>query len=137
MTCILLPVGRAINNLMNQKPEQVHKSFVEAFNRHDLETIAALYEPNAVLVSLAGPVSGAEAIREAYRGFFAMRPTIEVQTLGAHRAGDLALLHGRWILRGTGPDGAEVRREGHNTEAVRRQPDGRWLFAIDNPDTPE
>lgn len=122
---------------MTEIPEQVHKSFVEAFNRHDVEAIIALYEPDAVLVSLAGPVRGTQAIGEAYRGFFAMRPTIELQTLGAHQAGDLALLHGKWILRGTGPDGAEVCNEGHNTEVMRRQPDGRWLFAIDNPSAPE
>jgi ketosteroid isomerase-like protein len=78
-------------------------------------------------------VQGTEAICEAYRGFFAMRPTIHLLTLGINRAGDLAMLHGKWILHETGPDGHQVRREGRNTEVARRQPDGRWLFVIDNP----
>ena len=121
---------------MEQKPGQVHENFVEAFNRHDLDAIAALYEPEAVMVSSAGPVRGIAAIREIYRAVFALRPTIELRTLGAHQTGDLALLHGKWIWRGVGPDGVEVRREGYNTETVRRQPDGRWLFAIDNPSAP-
>jgi len=96
-----------------------------------------LYEPHAVLASPAGPVEGDDAIREAYRGFLAMRPTINLQTLGMNRAGDLAMMHGKWTLRGTGPDGGQIWREGRNTEAARRQPDGRWLFVIDNPSVPQ
>ena len=30
-----------------------------------------------------------------------------------------------------------IAREGRSTEAARRQPDGRWLFVIDNPSVPE
>jgi ketosteroid isomerase-like protein len=66
-----------------------------------------------------------------------MRTTIEVQTLGVTLAGDLAMLHGRWTLRGVGPDGRQIRREGRNTETAHRQPDGRWLFVIDNTSVPQ
>jgi uncharacterized protein (TIGR02246 family) len=118
---------------MARSPEELHTGFQEAFNRHDLEAVVALYEPGAVLVSDAEPAQGTDAIREAYRGFFAMRPVMELQTLAVHRAGELAMLHGRWMLRGAAPDGSEIRREGRNTEIARRQPDGRWLFVIDNP----
>ena len=52
-------------------------------------------------------------------------------------AGELALLQGKWVLLGTGPDGAEMHSEGRNTETVRRQADGRWLFVIDNPGVAE
>ncbi len=61
---------------------------------------------------------------------------MELETLAVNRTGDLALLHGRWTLREIGPDGAEVRRDGRNTETARRQPDGGWLFVIDMPSTP-
>jgi taurine dehydrogenase small subunit len=122
---------------MSESPERLHSSFQDAFNRHDLDSIVALYEPDAVLASVDGPVQGTDAIREAYRGFFAMRPTIEVQTLGVNRAGDLAMLHGKWILQGTGPDGGQIRRQGRNTETVRLQRNGRWLFVIDNPSAPQ
>ena len=117
-------------------PEQLHIDFQNAFNRHDLDSIVALYEPGAVLASVGGDVQGTDAIREAYRGFLDMRPTIDLQTLGVNRAGDLAMLHGKWILHGTGPDGGQIRREGRNTETVRLQPNGRWLFVIDNPSVP-
>jgi uncharacterized protein (TIGR02246 family) len=111
----------------------LHVYFQHAFNNHDLDSIVALYEPDAVLVSVDRPVQGTDAIREAYRGFLAMRPTIDLQTLGVHRAGELAMLHGKWILNGTGPDSGQIRREGRNTETARLQPNGRWLFVIDNP----
>jgi uncharacterized protein (TIGR02246 family) len=122
---------------MTESPEQLHRSFQDAFNRHDLEAIVALYEPTAVLASFDGPVEGTAAIREAYRGLLAMSPTIDLRTLGVNRAGDLAMLHGKWILHGTGPDGGQIHMEGRNTETVRRQSDGRWLFVIDNPSVPQ
>ena len=34
---------------MNE-PESLHRAFQDAFNRHDLESIMGLYEPDAVLV---------------------------------------------------------------------------------------
>lgn len=121
---------------MTEPPERLHTKFQDAFNRHDLEAIVALYEPGAVLVSAGGSVQGADAIRDLYRGVLATRPTIDVRTLAVNRAGDLAMLHGTWRLNGIGADGGEIPREGRNTETARLQPDGRWLFVIDNPSTP-
>jgi len=47
------------------------------------------------------------------------------------------MLHGRWTLRGTAPDGTAIQSEGRNTEVVRQQADGRWLFAIDHSSVPQ
>ena len=118
---------------MAESPEQLHIKFLDAFNRHDLEGLVALYEPDAVLASSKEPMRGKDAIREAYRGYLANHPTMELQTLGANRVGELAMLHGHWVMSSTAEDGSPVRHEGHNTETVRLQPDGRWLFVIDNP----
>jgi uncharacterized protein (TIGR02246 family) len=120
---------------MADSPEQLHRAFQDAFNRHDLESIVALYEPGAVMAGGDGPIEGTDAIRERYRHVLARRPTIAVQTLGVNRAGDLAMLHGKWTLRETRPSG-DIVREGRNTETARRQQDGRWLFVIDNPSVP-
>jgi uncharacterized protein (TIGR02246 family) len=120
---------------MTESPEELHIKFQSAFNRHDLDSILALYEPDAVLISGGGPVQGTAAIREVYRGILAVRPTLELQTLGVTRAGDLAMLHGKWILHESGSDGIQIRREGQSTETARLQPDGHWLFVIDNPYT--
>jgi len=122
---------------MIESPEHLHRAFQDAFNRHDLESIVALYEPGAVLAGTGGAARGLDAIRERYRGVLAMHPSIDVQTLGVNLAGNLAMLHGKWIMHETGPDGTRVRRDGRNTETARRQLDGRWLFVIDNPSVPQ
>ena len=119
-----------------QSPEQLHRAFENAFNRRDLDALVALYEPGAVLVTRAGPVRGRDAIRELYRGVLASDVTIELRTLAVTCAGDLAMLHGVWVERGATPEGVPIRRQGWNTETARLQPDGRWLFVLDNPSVP-
>lgn len=88
-------------------------------------------------LTTSGPVQGTDAIREQYRFALATHPSIDVQTLSVNVAGNLAMLHGKWILHETGTDGRQVRREGRNAETARQQPDGRWLFVIDNPSVPQ
>jgi uncharacterized protein (TIGR02246 family) len=122
---------------MIESPELLHRAFQDAFNRDDLDSIVALYEPGAVLVSMSGAVRGTDAIRERYRSVLASRPSIEVQTLSVNVAGSVAMLHGKWVLLDRGTDGRQVRREGRNTETARQQPDGGWLFVIDNPSVPQ
>src|SRR4051812_6901387 len=110
---------------MNQSPEQLHRAFEDAFNRHDLDAIVDLYELDAVLASPSGTVRGIDAIREQYRRALATRPSIVVQTLSVHVTGELALLHGEWTLRETGVDGRQRERSGRNAETARQQSDGR------------
>ena len=114
-------------------PERLHAAFQDAFNRHDLDALAALYEPDAVLLLGGVRVQGTEAIRTAYETVLILRPIIEMRTVSATRAGDLALLRGQWTWRAAAPDGTIVSREGRNAETARRQADGRWLFVIDDP----
>lgn len=119
-------------------PQEIHAKFQEAFNSGDLEALVALYNAGATLVAGSGQTAaGHDAIREAYQGYLAMRPKITVDTVAAFENGDTALLHGRWEMQGTGPDGSAIRMQGRNTEVLRRQPEGGWLFLIDNPFTPE
>ena len=62
--------------VMIDSPEQLHRAFQEAFNRHELESIVALYETGAVLASRNGPVHGTNAIREQYRAALASHPSM-------------------------------------------------------------
>jgi uncharacterized protein (TIGR02246 family) len=118
--------------------QDAHPEFEKAFSGGDLEGLVALYEPQAMLAPQPGTiVTGTDAIREAYREFLAIQPKIRVETLAIFESGDgIAMLHGRWVLTATLPDGTEVRNEGRNTEVLRRQADGGWLFLIDNPFSP-
>ena len=114
----------------------MHGQFEKGFNAGDLEALVALYEPAALLNLEAGPAKGLDAIREAYKFFLGTQPKIRVKTLAVCDTGDgLALLHGKWEMIGTGPDGP-IQMEGKNCEVIRRQADGSWRFVIDNPFAP-
>ena len=45
----------------------------------------------------------------------------------------VALLYAGWTLDAKAPDGSPVQLTGQTTDVARRQPDGRWLYAIDSP----
>jgi uncharacterized protein (TIGR02246 family) len=116
------------------RPEEAVQAFFDAFNRGDLEAMIALYEPKATLVAQPGhSAEGHAAIREALNGFLSMQPTLTPEKKALVTAGDLALSVVRWTLDGTGPDRAPVRMEGTTSDVLRKQADGGWLFAIDNP----
>ncbi len=115
-------------------PEELDQLFEETLNAGDLDALVALYEPQAVFVSEPGQtVTGTAAIREVLSAFVAMKPKIimEVHTVG--QLDDIALTSAKWEMAGTGPDGQSIEMRGHSTEVCRRQADGTWLFAIDDP----
>ena len=118
-----------------REPEEAQRFWAERFTAGDLEGLLALYEPNATLMPQPGQaVSGTAAIREALGGFLGLKPIFDLHPAKpAIRSGDLALLHSSWTLSGTGPDGSPLNLSGTTADVVRRQSDGTWLFAIDNP----
>jgi ketosteroid isomerase-like protein len=76
-------------------------------------------------------VTGLGRIRKAYTSFL-NGARMKLDTRAIIESGDgLALLHGEWSL------GPPSGTQGLSTELVRRQPDGSWKFAIDNPNTPQ
>lgn len=116
-----------------RKPEECDTLLGEALNRGDLEAAVALYEPNATFVQEPGKiVTGHAAVREAMKGFLAIKPKFSID-VSAVQNGDLAVLRSKWKVNGTGPDGKPVSMSGNGIEVVRKQPDGTWLFVIDNP----
>jgi ketosteroid isomerase-like protein len=105
------------------QPEDLGRFFVERANAGDVEGLVALYEPDAVLAFPPGTLSkGTRAIRQAFTDFIATGARL---TPGAPqpalRVGDLALTSTRL---GGGDATAEI---------ARRQPDGTWLWLIDQP----
>jgi len=116
-----------------QKPQDIHAHFLDAFNRGDVGALVALYEPGALLVTGRGTAVGHEAIREAYQHILDGGSRMELRTHVVLESGDgVAVLHAIWTYH-RGKDAVS----GLSTEVVRRQPDGSWLFVIDEPRTPE
>ncbi len=116
-------------------PEECDALFAVSINKGDLEGLVALYEPQASLVQQDGTsASGTAAIREGLAGFVAMKPKVTMNVKKVVRAGDdLAVLYNEWSLTAKGPDGNPIAMSGKAVEIVRRQRDGTWLFAIDDP----
>lgn len=118
-----------------RKPEECDVLFGEYMNAGNLEALLALYEPTCALVQGDGGVLvGTEAIRANFTRLLAMKPRIEMAVVKVVPAGDgLALVYNDWRLTAKGPDGGPVTRAGRALEVVRRQPDGTWRLAADDP----
>ncbi|HEY6830291.1 MAG TPA: SgcJ/EcaC family oxidoreductase [Gemmatimonadaceae bacterium] len=115
-------------------PAEIDTLFASALNAGDLEALVSLYESNAALMPSPGNVvHGTAAIREALAGFLAAKPSMTLDARTLATTGDLALVSATWQLSLTGPDGKPATMNGNSVEVVRRQADGRWLFAIDFP----
>jgi uncharacterized protein (TIGR02246 family) len=104
-------------------PEDLARFFTGRANAGDAEGLAALYEPDAVLVTSGGQlVRGIEAIRDFYAKLLAGRPAFQAgDQRPAVRHDDIALTSSRLV------NGAVT------AEVARRQPDGSWLWIIDQP----
>jgi len=116
-------------------PEDCDRLFAEHINRGDLDGLVALYEPRAGFVPQgAAAVNGVEAIRAALAGFVAMKPRVTMNVTKVVRAGDdLAVLYNDWSMSATAADGTATSSTGKAIEIVRRQADGTWRFAVDDP----
>lgn len=117
-----------------QKPVDAVDALMDAINRGDIEAALKCYESDAVIVSQPGQIArGKEAIRGALAGFISLRPTLSGTAHQLVEAGDIALFCSRWTLTGTTPDGSRTEMSGTSSDVLRRQPDGQWLIAVDNP----
>ncbi len=106
-----------------RRPEELSQFILARLNAGDVAGVVALYEPTAVLVLPDGGLgTGTEQIRAFYARLLASGPTFAPgqprQTLAN---GDLALTSTQLA---TGPVTVEL---------ARRQPDGTWLWVMDNP----
>lgn len=105
------------------EPDDLNRFFLERANADDVEGLVALYEPDAVLALPTGELArGRQAIRQAFVQLLAHGPTFtrDGQRPPLHN-GDLALTSTRLS-------------SGATAEIARRQPDGTWLWAVDQTD---
>ncbi|MGI9092886.1 MAG: YybH family protein [Mycobacteriales bacterium] len=105
------------------QPNDLGRFFLERANEGDVEGLVALYEPAAVVAFPAGRIaSGSQEIRQVYERLLADKPRFEPgEQQPALVSGDLALTSTR--LAGGGA----------TAEVARQQPDGTWLWMIDQP----
>jgi uncharacterized protein (TIGR02246 family) len=116
-------------------PEDCDRLFGEHVNAGDVEGVVALYEEDGSFVQRDGSVAtGRSEIRTAIcpagRG---AADSQERRHEGRESGENLAVLYNDWTLAAKGRDGEPIERSGKALEVVRKQPDGTWLFAIDDP----
>lgn len=115
-------------------PEELGRLFAERVNAGDLDGLLSLYEERATFVGPdGGNASGSDAIRERLEGLLAMAPEITPTSSRVVMAGDVALMSNRWRISLGAGNGSPTGLDGASTEVARRQPDGGWLYVIDNP----
>jgi uncharacterized protein (TIGR02246 family) len=115
-------------------PVRVLESIVRGINSGDLESLMPLYESDAAFATQPGSLAhGGSGVREALTGFIAMNGELDLEVTRVLEVDDLALVIGVWSFNGTGLDGEPVRLAARNADVLRRQTDGTWRFAIDNP----
>ena len=107
-------------------PEELTALVVERANAGDVDGVALLYEPDAVLAYPPGEVAvGRDAISAVYRRVLA-------DAEGFERGLPLPTVHFEDIAL-TSTRAADT--PGIRVQVVRRQPDGTWLRIIDRPVT--
>jgi uncharacterized protein (TIGR02246 family) len=114
-------------------PEEVDALFEKYLNAGDIDALVDLYEPDAVLVAAPGqPVTGHAAIRAALQGFIDMKADLKLNVTHTLAAGDTAATYNEWS--GTIEVGGQKQEiSGKAIEICRKQADGTWRFAIDDP----
>lgn len=105
------------------EPNDLGKYFIERANAGDVDGLVALYEPDAVVAFPPGSVATGHAeIRKMYEQFVAVAPVL---TPGRQQpalvSDDLAMTVAKQV-------NGDV-----TVEIARRQPDGTWLWAVDQP----
>ncbi|WP_082061106.1 nuclear transport factor 2 family protein [Pseudomonas sp. MRSN 12121] len=128
----------ALNSAQAQEPPRSPSELAQAFERHfnaaDLEGLGKLYGKDSLFVPAPGmPLQEPAQIRAALAQFMAAGLPIRFSLRQVYQADDIALVVLDWTIRGTGADGKPVDMAGTGADVMKRQADGTWIYAIDNP----
>ena len=115
-----------------QRPAEVPHLLTQAVSDGDLDAAAALYEPAAVLVLWNVPTATHPAqVRAALSLLLAVKVPLHREPGDVRVARNLAMLTGRWNMRGAGPNLVPLLMFGWQHSVVRRSQAGVWRFLID------
>ncbi len=119
---------------MTARPEDLYPALTEAYNAADLNALVSLYDPKAAFVIKPGRVTAnPEELRGSLQYLLALGARLTVDPRTFIRSDDVVLVLGTLTLSGRRGDGAPFENTSRFADVLRRQTDGRWLIAIDNP----
>ncbi|MEU1282361.1 nuclear transport factor 2 family protein [Streptomyces sp. NPDC005805] len=114
--------------------EEHVESYLTAFNAGDADAVNRHYTPEAVAVWEPGnPISGAARENFAKEFLATQKPVMRAAVRESYVTGDTALLVVDWTMEVTGEGGAKEELQGVGLDVLRRQDDGSWLYAVDDP----
>ncbi len=117
-----------------RKPEELQELIEKALNEHNLDALVDLYEAGTALALPDGAMAhGKEGVRQAMGNFVGLKPVFKYSSKQVIQSDDIAMLAGKWTLKGTAPDGSNVEMAGQSAEVARKQADGTWLYIVDSP----
>jgi uncharacterized protein (TIGR02246 family) len=124
--------------MLASTPRLAISKLLAAMRALDAEAMLSLYEEDATVVILPGMLGqGKTAIRSFFENIFALKPEIQHGTDTFTEAGDLALFTAKWTIVTPIPANLLLNKTNYHSAILRKQPDGHWLIAVDNPWGPD
>jgi len=100
----------------------------------DVEAYLDCYESNATIVLQPGSVaSGHDALRGFLSFFTSLKPSFRVIRREFIEGPETTLHLSEWTPTGVDSDGNPIDWSGRTSDVLRKQEDGNWLVALDNP----
>ena len=120
--------------MLAKTPQEAVAAADDAFNNRDLDGILAFYEDGAIMVYEPGHLAhGKVAVREVFENLLKLNAVAKQEKTDVVQAGDVALWTSKWSVSGTTQDGTPFARGGFSSAILRRQSDGGWRVAVENP----
>jgi ketosteroid isomerase-like protein len=119
-------------HIKNQSPLALILTLIDARARHDIDVALACYEPHAVVVDQSGKTSTGTLAIKLFTETVMNLPLVftDRSIVQAH---DVAIHYSQWTITVPNWDGETKELTGRTTDVIRKQDDGNWLIAIDNP----
>jgi ketosteroid isomerase-like protein len=115
-------------------PAETMATIVDLRQQGRMDEAAAYFEEDAVLVIQSNVRAvGRDAVKDGLEAMSKAFPVFRIWERVVVEAGDVALHHSNWSAASVGEDGLPHTVGGVTSDVLRRQADGQWRVAIDNP----
>jgi uncharacterized protein (TIGR02246 family) len=110
------------------------ETMTAAFQKNDINGVMACYAPNAVVVfEPESPISDPAILREMFTKMAMAKPQFTYSGHEVLISGNTATHIAPWKMTATAPDGTIIKQSGLSVAVLKKQKNGNWLLAIDNP----
>jgi uncharacterized protein (TIGR02246 family) len=110
---------------------------MNALADRDVEAAVQLFQEDAIIAAFPGAVcQGRPSIRTFFSGLFSLDLVIEYEGKDLFEGEHVALFTSKWTVAGEPPHEVSIPKTNYQAVVLRKQGDGSWLIAIDNPFAP-